>query len=281
MGMTSPRQDSEPPVFQEDTFIKAAETGVFHGFFGRAGGMSGGVYDSLNCGLGSDDAPENVAENRARVARVCGVAPDHMLSLYQVHGKECLYVDKAWALDETRPQADAFVTDQPGFGLGILSADCAPVLFYGAKADGAPVIGAAHAGWKGALGGVLEETAGAMEKLGAVRDSLRACVGPCIGRASYEVGADFIEPFLEENDESVRFIRPAGKAGHAMFDLPGYAAWRLFRAGVRRIAIMDRDTYVQEAAFFSYRRATHRGEKDYARQISVIAIQPKDEILRP
>jgi hypothetical protein len=267
-------QDSNVSVFQEERFT---DSSVFHGFFGRQGGVSDGVYDSLNCGLGTDDAQAHVNENRRRVSEYVGVKPENLLSLYQVHGKDCLTVDVPWALDKNRPKADAFVTDKPGLGLGVLTADCVPVLFTGKKQDNAPVIGAAHAGWKGALGGVLNSTVTAMMTLGAVKETIRVCIGPCIAKASYEVDKDFALPFLKENDESERFFHVAKKDGHLMFDLAGYCAWRLFREGVKNVLILDRDTYTQENDFFSYRRAIHRKEQDYARQISVIAIQSRDE----
>ncbi|MCB1783314.1 MAG: peptidoglycan editing factor PgeF [Alphaproteobacteria bacterium] len=271
---TSSLPDSNPPHIS----AKAIEhPDIFNGFFGRKGGISDDVYRSLNCGLGSDDEPDNIARNRALVAKASGVSPENLISLYQVHSAQCITVTKIWPNDEQRPKADAFVTDQTGAALGILTADCAPVLFAGQKENGAPVIGAAHAGWRGAISGVLEQTVTAMQNLGAQPETLSACVGPCIGKASYEVSQDFIIPFLEENDESERFFHPARKEGHAMFDLPGYCAWRLARTGLKKIEILDQDTCAREEDYFSYRRATLRKEKDYARQISVIAIQPKSE----
>lgn len=245
--------------------------GVFHGFFGRLGGTSKGVYHALNCGPGSDDAIESVQENLGIVADAAGIEVDNILTLYQVHGKTCLSVDAPWPLLQ-RPEADAFVTDKPGIGLGILTADCVPVLFYGEKADGSPVIGAAHAGWKGAVGGVLESTVAGMLACGSEMTSIRAAIGPCIGQSSYEVGPEFGVPFIAESEENERFFKPSRKPSHHMFDLPGYCAAKLASCGISKVSIKDLDTYFNEEDFFSYRRATHRGEKDYGRQISLIAI---------
>lgn len=245
---------------------------IFHGFFGREGGVSTGIYSALNCGSGSDDNPAHVAENRRLVAEVVGCEPRNLLSLYQIHSDICLTIDKAYEEHE-RPQADAFVTDKAGIALGVLAADCGPVLFHGAKADGSPVIGAAHAGWGGALKGVLGEAVASMVALGAVKDSIVACVGPCISQASYEVGVDFSVPFLEQDDENERFFKSAQKSGHLMFDLAGYNALQLAKAGVKKVLIKDLDTYFNEQEFFSYRRTTHRKESDYGRQISVVMIK--------
>lgn len=258
---------------QDHSFLPMKEQGrVFHGFFTRQGGVSGGVCSGLNCGLGSADHPDHVQENRSFVAAHAGVAAHALLSAYQVHGRDCLYITQGWDV-HNRPKADAMVTDKPGLALGILTADCAPVLFHGTKGDGSPVIGAAHAGWKGALGGVLAETLKNMQEIGVLPETIKACVGPCIGRMSYEVSEPFIFPFLEENEESERFFKSARRSEHVMFDLGGYCAWRLHRAGVSAVAIIDKDTYAREDEFFSFRRATHRKEPDYGRQISVIAIR--------
>ncbi len=243
---------------------------VAHGFFGRQGGVSKGIYESLNCGIGSDDAPENVAENRKRVCEAIGAEPENLLSLYQVHGSACLKVEAAWTQDN-RPEADAYVTRMPGLALGVLTADCAPVLFYGRSADG-PVIGAAHAGWKGALGSVLENTLQAMRELGA--EHIHASIGPCIQKRSYEVSLDFYENFCRTDENSERFFGGSRKSGRFIFDLPGYCAGRLGLAGVGDVLLFKDDTYSQEHAYFSYRRATHRSEPDYGRQISVIMIKP-------
>lgn len=251
----------------------AGEGHVSHGFYTRKGGVSKGEQSGLNCGLGSADNPSHVSENRALCAQNIGVSTENLLSLYQVHGSDVVEVVQSWPLDNTRPKADAFVTDKAGFGLGILTADCAPVLFYGVKSSGEPVIGAAHAGWRGAFSGVLENTVSALMRLNADPQSIIASVGPCIARASYEVSADFLEPIIEEDEQAERFFHSANREDHAMFDLSGYCAFRLARCGVKTIEILGHDTYKEEGMFYSYRRATHRGEEDYGRQISVIAIK--------
>ena len=241
--------------------------GVRHGFFGRAGGTSGGIYGGLNCGVGSSDNPADVKANREAVAALMGVEPGNVLSLYQVHGDVCLKVN---APHKERPQADAQVTDVPGLAISILTADCAPVLFYG-RNDKGPVVGAAHAGWKGALGGVLDSTVYAMEEYGVKAKDIKAAIGPCISKRSYEVGQDFAAPFLDEDPENERFFMD-GEAGKLMFDLPGYCAARLYNCGLTNVAITGIDTYANERDYFSFRRATHRKEPDYGRQISVIVI---------
>ncbi len=246
---------------------------VFHGFFTRLGGVSPQPYAGLNCGTGSGDAASNVQENRNLVAAEIGIKSKNFLSLYQIHSAKVIEVNKPWANLE-RPKADGFVTDKTGIALGILTADCAPVLFYGRKSDGSPVIGAAHAGWGGALGGVLENTVKSMENLGALKAHIKAIIGPCISKSSYEVDMSFMDKFISQSEESEKFFQAASSKGHVMFDLSGYCAWRLFEDGLKNISLLDIDTYENEAEFFSYRRATHRGEKDYGRQISVIFIKP-------
>lgn len=258
--------------FTMDGFVPD-DAPIFHGFFGRRGGVSKGIYSALNCGPGSGDDAAHVVENRKRIAAAAGCVPENLLSLYQVHGNICIAVDGAYDPND-RPKADAHVTDKAGIALGILTADCGPVLFYGFKGDGAPVIGAAHAGWGGALRGVLKSTVEEMVRLGAVHDNIVACVGPCIAQVSYEVGEDFAVPFLEESKECEVFFAPSKNAGHLMFDLAGYDAFKLYRAGVRKVFVKELDTYFNEEDFFSYRRTTHRSEQDYGRQISVIMIQP-------
>lgn len=241
-----------------------------HGFFTRRDGASSGIFQSRNCGLGSSDDSENVRENRARVAELMGLsAPERLLTVHQVHSPDAVRVNAPWPEGEG-PKADAMVTDQPDLGLGILTADCAPVLF--ATRRGKKVVGAAHAGWRGAAGGVLENTVNVMLQMGAAREEIIAVVGPCIGRASYEVGPDFPRPFMEQDAECERFFSPARKEGHHMFDLPGYAAWRLSLTGVKDIRITGHDTLKEEDLFFSYRRATLAGEPDYGRQISAICL---------
>lgn len=241
--------------------------GVKHGFFGRKGGVSAGIYDSLNCGPGSKDAPEAVRENRTRVARTLGAA--HLLSLYQVHGIEVITVSEPWENGAGRPQCDAMVTDRPGLALGTLAADCGPILFADAEAG---VVGAAHAGWKGALAGVAEVTVAAMEKLGAKRERIRAALGPTIAQASYEVGAEFPARFLAEHRDNARFFAPGAAPGKHMFDLPGYIAARLARLGIAAEWI-GHDTCAARETYFSYRRTTLAGGGDYGRNVSAIVLE--------
>lgn len=248
------------------TFVGTATLGVPHGFFGRQGGVSTGDLASLNCGLGSGDDPDLIAENRRRAADT--VLPGARLTgLYQVHGNRCAIVDENSDL-ATRPEADALATRTPGILLGILTADCVPVLFADARAG---VVGAAHAGWKGALAGVTDATLDSMESLGARRSDIAVAIGPCIGRGSYEVDDGFVDRFLADDPANERFFA-AGKPGHAMFDIAAYVAARLAAAGVTRIAIGGQDTYAEEAGYFSYRRACHRNENSYGRQISLIGL---------
>lgn len=236
--------------------------GIAHGFFGRAGGVSTGLYESLNCGPGSRDAPDAVAENRARVVAAIGPGA-RLATLAQIHSPIVHAVGPDW---DGHTEGDGMVTATPDRMLGILTADCAPVLL----ADpGAMVIGAAHAGWKGALGGVLEATLAAMEGLGASRGAIRAAIGPCISQANYEVGPEFPARVGDP-----RFFRPSGTPGHFRFDLEAFVADRLSRAGVADVAKLGLCTYPQANGFFSFRRTTHRGESDYGRQISVIVINP-------
>ncbi len=244
----------------------AALSDVRHGFLGRVGGVSEGVCRGLNTGLGSSDDPAQVAENRRRAVEA--VAPGAVLaSPYQVHSADVVAVTSPYE-DAERPHADALVTDRPGLVLGIVTADCAPVLFADVEAG---VVGAAHAGWKGALGGVTDATITAMEALGADRARIAAAVGPCIARASYEVDAAFRARFAAETHENDRFFAD-GKAGHAWFDLEAYVTHRLASAGIGRVETLGQDTYSQPDRFYSYRRATHHGETDYGRQISLIAL---------
>lgn len=244
---------------------------ISHGFFGRKGGVSEGIYKSLNCALGSDDEQENVLENRARVAEEIGA--DELLGVYQKHTQRAVYVDDAYGSDSSRPEADAMVTDIAGKALSILTADCTPVCFHGVKSDGKDIIGIAHAGWRGALGGVLDSTVNLMREKGAELENIKAVIGPTINQKSYEVGDDFYDQFIERDQESMDFFKE-GKLGKKHFDLPGYCAYRLRRLGVDYTEISDIDTYTNEEICFSYRRSTHRAEPDYARQISVIMIKP-------
>jgi YfiH family protein len=236
-----------------------------HGFLGRGGGVSEGAMASLNCGWGSGDDHSLIDENRRRAAEA--VLPGaRIVSPYQVHGIEVLEAGD-WSDDE-RPHADALVTDRPGLLLGILTADCAPLLFADAQAG---VVGAAHAGWRGALGAVAEATVAAMEKLGAERGRIVAAIGPTIARASYEVDHAFPEPFLAVDPAAERFF-VEGTTGRPHFDLPAYLLHRLAAAGLRQVEALGLDTYARDADFYSFRRATHRGEPSYGRQISLIGL---------
>ena len=242
--------------------------GIRHAFFTRAGGVSDGIYESLNGGLGSDDAPAKVAENRARMAAAIGVTPENFLSVYQIHSPNVVVADAPWPAAE-RPRADAIVTRTPGLGVGIGTADCGPVLFADAQAR---VVGAAHAGWRGALTGVLEATIHEMERLGARRERIAAAAGPMISQRNYEVGQDLIDRFLADDKANARHFAKGERAGHAMFDLPGYVVERLKRAGLTQIENLGLCTYGDPAQFYSYRRSTHRKEPDYGRHINAIAI---------
>jgi polyphenol oxidase len=246
-----------------------AAPGVRHGFFTRAGGVSSGLYASLNVGGGSRDDRANVVENRARAMAALDLPGAALVTAYQVHSATAIAVGGPWPGEP--PRADGLATDRPGVALGILTADCAPILFV----DGdARVIGAAHAGWRGALTGIAEATITAMETLGASRGHIRAAVGPCIGPASYEVGSEFPAPFIAGDASAQRFFRPAARAGHLMFDLPGYVAHRLTAIGVGRVEALGVDTCSDAERFFSYRRTTLRKESDYGRGLSAIAIEP-------
>jgi YfiH family protein len=244
----------------------AALDGVAHGFLGRRGGVSTGLVAGLNVGTGSQDDPQSIAENRRRA--VAAVQPGaQLVTVYQVHSADAVSVAAPFA-EALRPHADAMVTDRPGLALGILTADCAPVLLVDRDAG---VIGAAHAGWKGAFAGVTDATIAAMEKLGARRERIAAAIGPCIARSSYEVDEAFLARFADADPDNERFFAP-GRPGHHQFDLEAYVAHRLAAAGLRRVELLGLDTYGDAERFFSYRRATHRGEPDYGRQISLIAL---------
>lgn len=242
---------------------------LVHGFFTREGGVSKGLYAGLNCGPGSGDDPAHVAENRRRAAHALLGRDLPLCTLYQVHGPVVATVTDPWAND-ARPEADALVTDRPGIVLGILTADCGPVLFADPDAG---VVGAAHAGWKGAFHGVLEATVTAMEALGARRGRISAALGPTIAGPSYEVDAAFRERFIVADPAHERFFQPSERPGHAMFDLPRFIEARLQALDLGRVAVLGHDTYASPDRFFSYRRATHQGEKDYGRQISLIALK--------
>jgi len=238
--------------------------GVPHGFLGRRGGVSQGVCAGLNVGHGSGDDPAAIAENRRRA--LAAVAPRaQLVTVHQIHSPQVVPVAAPWP-HEARPQADAMVTDRPGIALGILTADCTPVLLADRQAG---VVGAAHAGWKGALGGVLGATVAAMARLGAAPERIVAAVGPTIGRRSYEVDEGFFTRFLAADEDNDLFFTD-GRPGHYQFDLEGFVLARLAAAGVRRIEALGLDTYADEARFYSYRRATHRGEPSYGRQLSIV-----------
>jgi polyphenol oxidase len=242
--------------------------GVAHGFFTRLGGVSRGVYESLNGGVGSRDAPDAVAENRGRVAAALGVAPDCLAVPFQIHSPDAIAISEGWPRG-ARPRCDALVTATPGLALGVTGADCGMILFANQRAG---VIGATHAGWKGALAGVVEATVAAMERLGARRNDTIAALGPCIGHKSYEVGPEFVAAFASAGEDTARYFAPSRREGHSMFNLNGYIAERAARAGVGRFEDLGLDTYSDERRFFSYRRATHRKEPDYGRLMSVIVL---------
>ena len=244
----------------------AALPGIAHGFFGREGGVSTGLYASLNCGPGSRDDRDAVGENRRRIAQT--LAPGaRLVSLAQIHSPFVHLVGPDWD-SEKHPEGDGLATATPGLALGILTADCGPVLFADAEAG---VIGAAHAGWKGALGGVLEATIAAMESLGAARERISAAIGPCISAANYEVSEDFRARFLDAGSFNARFFLP-GKPGHYHFNLEGYVAERLAGLELKSIESLGVCTYPEENGFFSFRRTTHAGEPDYGREISAILL---------
>ena len=237
-----------------------------HGFLGRRGGVSTGETEGLNVGYGSGDDPDAIAENRRRA--IDAVLPGaELATVHQIHSADVVHVERPWPQDQ-RPHADAMVTDRPNILLGILTADCAPVLFADARAG---VVGAAHAGWRGALAGVTDATIDAMEKLGASRHRIAASVGPCIGQASYEVDDAFRTRFVDDDSNNARFFLP-GPNGKPHFDLEGYVTARLILAGLESVEPLGLDTYPVDDQFFSYRRATHRGEADYGRQVSLIGL---------
>ena len=241
---------------------------IRHAFFTRSGGVSDGVYASLNGGIGSNDAPDKVAENRARMAVTLGVAPDRFLTPYQIHSPDVVVADGSWT-QETRPRADAVVTREPNLAIGVSTADCGPLLFADAEAG---VVGAAHAGWRGAFTGVIEATLAGMEKLGASRQHITVALGPTIRQPNYEVGPEFLERFRAADMDNERFFAPSKREGHAMFDLTGYIADRVHRAGIVQFEDLGHCTYADPAQFYSYRRMSQRGEPDYGRHINAIAL---------
>ncbi len=242
--------------------------GVAHAFFTRRGGVSAGVYDSLNGGTGSRDEPAAVRVNRARMAAALRLAPDRLAIPYQVHSPDVATIASPFA-PETRPRCDGLVTATPGLALGVTGADCGMVLFADPAAR---VVAAAHAGWRGALAGVIEATVEAMARLGARRERISAALGPCIAQSSYEVGREFVAAFAAADADYARFFAPSLNPQRAMFDLHAYIAERAKRAGVGRFQDLGFDTYADEDRFFSYRRATHRNEPDYGRLVAAIAL---------
>ena len=248
--------------------LLSAIPGLRHTFFSREGGVSDGIYASLNAGVGSRDNPAHVAENRRRMADRMGVPPAHFLTLHQVHSPDVVVATEPWDA-ASRPRADAIVTRVEGFAIGASAADCGPILLVDPQAR---VIGAAHAGWKGALTGVLEAAIAAMEKLGAERNGMIAAIGPLIRQQSYEVGPEFVERFIEADAENALFFIPSVREAHAMFDLAGFIRTRLENAGVLMIDDIGIDTYADEN-FFSYRRSVHRKEPDYGRHVHAIALE--------
>lgn len=243
---------------------------IKHGFFTRNGGVSEGIYASLNVGVGSDDDANHVAENRRRVAAAMGITLEQLVTLYQIHSKRVVAVDTPFS--GTPPEADGLVTATPGLALGVLTADCAPVLLADAEAK---VIGACHAGWKGAMLNIMEHTVQKMEALGAARERIVATVGPCIAQASYEVDEGFYKMLMANSAINGRFLAPsAARAGHYHFDLPAYVHYALEECGIAHANVLANDTCFQENTFFSNRRRNLRGESDYGRQISVIMLEP-------
>ena len=267
--------------------------GIRHAFFTRVGGVSEGIYATLNAGVGSDDARDRVAENRARMAAALGCPAENLLTLYQIHSPTIVVADKAWPAD-ARPRADGIVTQVPGLAIAASTADCGPVLLADpdARVIGAAHagwrgaltgvveatiaamegLGAAHAGWRGALTGVVEATIAAMERLGAERSRIHAAIGPMIRQANYEVGADLVAQFVSADPANARFFVPATRPGHSMFDLAGYVMSRLERAGIGVREDLGLCTYADPARFYSFRRTTHRGEPDYGRHLNAIVL---------
>jgi YfiH family protein len=242
--------------------------GIRHGFMTRAGGVSEGIYASLNCGLGSDDEQERVRENRRRVLEMVGIPAKALLTAYQVHSPDVLVVEEEWH-DGPRPKVDALVTRRANLAVAASSADCVPILFADPEAR---VVAAAHAGWRGAIGGVLQATVKEMCAQGARPERIRAGVGPCIGPASYEVGPEFPAPFVAQDPANARFFLPARRPGHSMFDLESYVAAALAAMNLAGIEVAHRDTCAEADTFFSYRRSVLNKEPDYGRHVSVIGL---------
>jgi polyphenol oxidase len=249
--------------------LRSPDLAVPHGFFTRLGGVSGGPYASLNCSLSGQDSPDAVLENRARAARAIGANPGGLVGLTQVHGGKVVHVTAAWPTG-AGPPADAMVTDRPDVALGIVTADCAPILFADLRAG---VVAAAHAGWRGAVAGVIEATIAAMAHLGAAPATTTAAIGPCIQQGSYEVAGDLRDKVLAHEPQHSRFFVQGRREGRWQFDLPGYCATRLAAARIRFIEIIDADTAADEARFFSHRRRTLGGGGPIGHQISIIALE--------
>ncbi|GHB30475.1 laccase domain protein [Pseudovibrio japonicus] len=241
---------------------------IAHGFFTREGGVSSGIYKGLNVGIGSNDTREDVLENRRRVASSMGTTPEQLVTLYQIHSAKVLSVSRPFTQEDDK-RADAVVTNTPGLAIGILTADCGPILF--ADPDNG-VIGAAHSGWKGAMDGILPNTVEAMQKLGADPANITAVMGPMISQNAYEVGPEFTHRFLERSQDNQRFFVPSPKPEHSMFDLPAFIKAQLDKLGLKNIIDLELCTYADEDRFFSYRRTTHNNEPDYGRQISTIML---------
>lgn len=252
----------------------SAYPNVRHAFFTRQGGVSEGIYASLNGGLGSSDDRAAISENRRRMAEQLSVRAEALVSLHQVHSAEAVLVEAPFAADQ-RPRADGMATRVPGLALAISTADCGPILFADPHAG---VIGACHAGWRGAFSGVIEATVSAMEGLGARRGSMLAVLGPTISQAAYEVGPEFVRTFLDADAEFARFFSPSTRPDHAMFDLPAFIGTRLSAAGIGRAVDLGLCTYADETSFYSFRRTTHRGEPDYGRLISAITLVPDPDL---
>jgi hypothetical protein len=245
-----------------------ALSGIAHGFFTRKGGVSAGIYATLNCGVGSADHRAAVAQNRARVASEMGVGPARLVTPYQIHSAHVVVVEEPWRPGPDAPRADAVVTRRQGLVVGVSTADCAPILFADVQAR---VVAAAHAGWRGALSGIIEATVAAMEGVGAARGHISAAIGPTISQGAYEVGAEFRDRFVAGEVENARFFS-SGPGGRPHFDLPGFLRARLEAAGIGALHDLGQCTYDDEARFFSYRRSTRRGEPDYGRQLSAVAL---------
>jgi YfiH family protein len=246
----------------------SALDGIRHAFFTREGGVSGGIYASLNSGIGSNDAAAHIAENRARMAQALGVDAARLITAFQIHSPHVVVADAPWSV-ETRPKADAIVTKTPGLAIGVSTADCGPLLFADPEAR---VIGAAHAGWRGAFSGVIDGTIAAMESLGADRNRMIAALGPLIRQDRYEVSQSFVDEFLRADEAYARFFAPAPREGHAMFDLPGFIASRIAQSGIGRFEDIGICTYSDPDRFYSYRRSTHHAEPDYGRHVNAIVL---------